>query len=235
TFTADGELVCRHAQCDLHTTTNIITTELNNRCTVPWDPSNPNPDTVKCCASDITLAEFKTLKGKMDSANNQATTAKDYQVEVLIFENLTAGRAYEPHRYQTPEAMLSNSETWQVTASLLVDQATAIKNSRDFRLLKHFSWGQKSLPYSQSAAYQIVEQNINGWFKIYATQLLFANVDMDFNGYRMNEKRRLKLNEKHFFDHPKFGILLQVSRLEIDNNETEEAKESEQIILENSR
>ncbi|GAB2189322.1 glycerophosphodiester phosphodiesterase family protein [Sessilibacter sp. MAH1] len=78
TFTADGELVCRHDQCDLHTTTNIITTDLNQQCTVPWNEDNPNPSSVKCCASDITLAQFKTLKGKMDSFNPQATTAVDY-------------------------------------------------------------------------------------------------------------------------------------------------------------
>ena len=40
TFTKDGELVCRHDECDLHTTTNIVTTPLNGKCTVPW--SGPN-------------------------------------------------------------------------------------------------------------------------------------------------------------------------------------------------
>ena len=35
TFTRDGELVCRHSECDLHTTTNIVATPLNNACTVP--------------------------------------------------------------------------------------------------------------------------------------------------------------------------------------------------------
>ena len=78
TFTSDGELVCRHAQCDLHTTTDIIVTELNNKCTVPWDEENPNPSTVKCCASDLSLAEFKTLKGKMDASNPNATTAEEF-------------------------------------------------------------------------------------------------------------------------------------------------------------
>lgn len=155
---------------------------------------------------------------------SSASLAKDYQVEVVIFENLAGSRAYEPHSYRAPEAMLSKSETWQVSASLLVDEAKAIQNSADYRLLHHYSWGQKSLPYSQSAAYQIAEQNIKGWFKIYATQLLFANIDIDFNGYRVNEKRRLKLNEKHFFDHPKFGILLQVSRLEEQETEKQETE-----------
>ena len=30
-FTKDGELVCRHSECDLHTTTNIVATPLNNK------------------------------------------------------------------------------------------------------------------------------------------------------------------------------------------------------------
>ncbi len=77
-FTSDGELVCRHAQCDLHTTTNIIVTDLNDKCTVPWDESNPNPREVLCCTSDITLDDYKTLEGKMDAADRSATTAEEF-------------------------------------------------------------------------------------------------------------------------------------------------------------
>ncbi|MCB1934722.1 MAG: hypothetical protein KDF59_02150, partial [Nitrosomonas sp.] len=32
TFTRDKELVCRHSQCDLHTTTNILKTALAEKC-----------------------------------------------------------------------------------------------------------------------------------------------------------------------------------------------------------
>ena len=77
TFTKDGELACRHSECDLHTTTNIVATELNNRCTVPWTGPGQNP-APKCCTSDLTLAEFKSLKPKMDSANPGAATAEGY-------------------------------------------------------------------------------------------------------------------------------------------------------------
>jgi glycerophosphoryl diester phosphodiesterase len=75
TFTRDGELVCRHSECDLHTTTNIVATELNAKCSVPWSGPNSNP---VCCTSDLTLAEFKTLKGKMDAAVPGATTPQGY-------------------------------------------------------------------------------------------------------------------------------------------------------------
>jgi glycerophosphoryl diester phosphodiesterase len=75
TFTRDGELVCRHSECDLHTTTNIVATPLNNACTVPWTKGGPAP---KCCTSDITLSEFKGLKAKMDASNPAATTPQGY-------------------------------------------------------------------------------------------------------------------------------------------------------------
>jgi glycerophosphoryl diester phosphodiesterase len=75
TFTSDGALVCRHDECDLHTTTNIVATPLNNQCTVPWSGPGSRP---RCCASDVTLAQFKTLKGKMDASNSSAATAEAY-------------------------------------------------------------------------------------------------------------------------------------------------------------
>jgi glycerophosphoryl diester phosphodiesterase len=75
TFTQDGELVCRHSECDLHTTTNIVATALNAKCSVPWSGPGSSP---KCCTSDLTLAEYKTLQGKMDAANPNAATAAGF-------------------------------------------------------------------------------------------------------------------------------------------------------------
>ncbi|KAF1955111.1 PLC-like phosphodiesterase [Byssothecium circinans] len=79
-FTKDKKLVCRHAQCDLHTTTNILNrTDLASKCTTPFTPaSNGKPASAKCCTSDITLAEFKSLCGKMDGFNPNATTVEQY-------------------------------------------------------------------------------------------------------------------------------------------------------------
>jgi glycerophosphoryl diester phosphodiesterase len=75
TFTRDGELVCRHDECDLHSTTDIVATPLNTRCSTPWTGPGSQP---RCCASDITLAEFRTLRGKMDASDAAATTAAGY-------------------------------------------------------------------------------------------------------------------------------------------------------------
>jgi glycerophosphoryl diester phosphodiesterase len=82
TFTKDKQLVCRHSQCDLHTTTNILAIpELAAKCTQPFTPADPTAKkeaTAKCCTSDITLAEFKRLNGKMDAYDKNATTPAAY-------------------------------------------------------------------------------------------------------------------------------------------------------------
>jgi len=85
TFTKDKQLVCRHAQNDLHTTTNILVTPLAAKCTKPFQPATFDATgkqltaaTAECRTSDITLAEFKTLRGKMDAFNPAARTATEF-------------------------------------------------------------------------------------------------------------------------------------------------------------
>jgi glycerophosphoryl diester phosphodiesterase len=85
TFTKDLELVCRHAQNDLQTTTNILVTPLASQCFRPFTPAViaadgtlVTPATAECRTSDITLAEFKTLTGKMDAFNPRASTPQEF-------------------------------------------------------------------------------------------------------------------------------------------------------------
>lgn len=82
TFTKDMELVCRHSQCDLHTTTDILLRpELAEKCTQPFQPADPEndiPASARCCTSDITLEEFQSLCGKMDAFDPWASTAEEF-------------------------------------------------------------------------------------------------------------------------------------------------------------
>ena len=78
TFTKDKQLVCRHAQNDLHTTTNILATDLADTCSQGFTPAGDGKATAECRTSDITLAQFRTLNGKMDAANSKAQTVEEY-------------------------------------------------------------------------------------------------------------------------------------------------------------
>jgi glycerophosphoryl diester phosphodiesterase len=85
TFTSDGAFVCRHAENDLHTTTNILLTPLAQKCTRPFTPAVLDgngqiitPASAECRTSDITLDEFKSLRGKMDAFNPAALTPEQF-------------------------------------------------------------------------------------------------------------------------------------------------------------
>ncbi|MGH1368233.1 MAG: glycerophosphodiester phosphodiesterase family protein [Maritimibacter sp.] len=72
-FTRDHELICRHAQDDLHMTTNILATPLAAKCSGRTDQG-----LTQCNAADISLAEFKTLKARMLGAFGKVTRLSDF-------------------------------------------------------------------------------------------------------------------------------------------------------------
>jgi len=121
-FTKDRQLVCRHAQNDLHTTTNIVTVpELNAKCTqpfVPADPASGREAQAECRTSDITLAEFKSLKGKMDAYDPMATTPEAY----------VGGTAdWRTDLYTARGTLLSHQESIELFQSLGVKFAPELK------------------------------------------------------------------------------------------------------------
>ncbi len=120
-FTKDRELVCRHAQNDLHTTTNILVTDLAAKCTQPFVPADPvtgQAAKAECRTSDITLAEFKTLRGKMDAFNPKATTPQEYQ----------GGTAdWRTNLYATNGTLLSHKESIQLFKQLGVKYTPELK------------------------------------------------------------------------------------------------------------
>lgn len=82
TFTKDKQLVCRHSQCDLHTTTNILQTPLAKSCRQPFSAATElNDANAQCCTTDITLDEFLSLQGRMDKVNRRAKSISEYLIE----------------------------------------------------------------------------------------------------------------------------------------------------------
>lgn len=123
TFTKDRELVCRHSQCDLHTTTNILATDLAEKCSVApeFDSEGQliNAADIQCCTSDITVAEFKSLEGKMDAANTHATNLEDYM-------NATAN--WRTDLYTGRGTLLTHAESIELFKKLGVDFTPELKS-----------------------------------------------------------------------------------------------------------
>ncbi|MCD2451897.1 glycerophosphodiester phosphodiesterase [Methylicorpusculum oleiharenae] len=120
TFTKDKELVCRHSQCDLETTTNILETNLAGKCSVQPDMNSETPyKNVSCCTSDISLDEFKTLKGKMDAGNRNAKTLSQ-------FMNATA--SFRTDLYSSKGTLLTHRESIRLFKKLGVKMTPELKS-----------------------------------------------------------------------------------------------------------
>lgn len=123
TFTKDGELVCRHSECDLATTTNIVATPLNAKCTVPWaGPVSDGVPAPQCCTSDLTLEEFKTLEAKMDASNPSADTPEGY---------LGGTASWRTDLYTGRASVVTFKE------SIAVNQANGVKHTPELKAATH--------------------------------------------------------------------------------------------------
>lgn len=120
TFTADKQLVCRHAQCDLHQTTDILLRpELAAKCRQPFRAANAGRNArAECCTSDITLAEFSELCVRMDGVDSNASTVEQY---------LQGTPGWRTTLYNQCQAPMTHRQSIQLFASAGVKMTPELK------------------------------------------------------------------------------------------------------------
>ncbi|MGR3436545.1 MAG: glycerophosphodiester phosphodiesterase family protein [Shimia sp.] len=189
TFTADKELVCRHAQNDLHSTTTILASDLADTCITPFAPADgDSPATAECRTSEITLAQFETLTPKMDAADRAATDVAGYldgtanwrtdlyndQAQVMthaqsiaLFDTL--GADFTPELKSSSVEMPFDGFTQEDYAQKLVDEykAAGIDPSRvwlqSFNLNDVLYWVENEPEFGAQAVYLMDEYDIEGY------------------------------------------------------------------------
>jgi glycerophosphoryl diester phosphodiesterase len=190
TFTEDLELVCRHAQNDLHTTTNILATPLAETCVTPFAAADGDTGaTAECRTSEITLAEYRTLTPKMDAADKSATTVEgylggtaDWRTELYSAEPATImthaesielfkslGAKFTPELKSPSVEMPFNGFSQEDYAQKLVDEykAAGIPASdvwlQSFNLEDVLYWIKAEPAFGAQAVYLMDEYNIEGY------------------------------------------------------------------------
>ncbi|MEL6551424.1 MAG: glycerophosphodiester phosphodiesterase family protein [Pseudomonadota bacterium] len=189
TFTADLELVCRHAQNDLHTTTNIVATDLGQQCTTPFSPAAGDANaSAECRTSDLTLAEFRTLSPKMDASDASATTPADYlggtadwrtdlfvnetqlmthAESIALFDSL--GADFTPELKSPSVDMPFNGFSQEDYAQKLVDEYKAAGIAPERVWLQSFNlddvryWIEAEPEFGAQAVYLMDEYNLDGY------------------------------------------------------------------------
>lgn len=166
-----------------------------------------------------------------------AASTNVYEIEVVVFENrltdLEGGEFWLRAKEKTDDAAdmkdVIVAEVAPAADTPLAAAATSLKNSGQHRVLAHLRWQQSAEAKSLSKPVKIMssENGLDGALRFYLSRFLLVDVGLTLKEaaggvisggaenegmvYRLNERRRVKLSETHYFDHPKFGALVRVA------------------------
>ena len=158
--------------------------------------------------------------------------AKEFQVELLVFEHLYANPSPEGLAVIQNESEYSNLMDFRNADSddlQLTDDAQRIRGSRNFRLLKHIAWIQEGLSKEEAGSINISRwvPNLQGSVTLYLNRFLHLDFHiekpLDDNSLSLlHEKRRMRSQTTHYIDNPYFGIIARITALEDIEKQHEE-------------
>jgi len=188
----------------------------------------------------------------------QGALARDYQVEVVVFERTGSTDVesevwdFSPENLAQHQSRIVNLST-KATEDFEFDPALTHladvqRNLVDsgLRILRTANWIQPSAVYQNAPLGALGIENSTmpyGFIRVYRTSLIFGDVDLQISPldgqaasvlggatigatagsslaageenpnnphYFISEKRRVKFKEFHYFDHPRFGVIVSV-------------------------
>lgn len=155
-----------------------------------------------------------------------------YQVELVVFEQLNpvTDEQWPVMPLQDPSAVspqTSNSKIQPANRESLAGVAERLRNSAGYRVLSYQSWQQSALSKNASPLVAIEGERIIGTIRVYKSSYLHSELDLwlqdggqrnvsdndDFQGPRyphLKQSRRVSSKQLIYFDHPRFGAILQL-------------------------
>lgn len=160
-----------------------------------------------------------------------APTPTTYNVEVIVFENLLpeleGGEIWTREDARLPDDLKDAVSAPEMTAPdpILNSAAAALEKDGHFRVLLQRQWRQTADAKSETKPVRLVtaDHRLDGTFRFYLSRYLHVDMDLILQpnpatgteaspAFRLSEHRRVKLQEVHYFDHPKLGVLLRVTQ-----------------------
>lgn len=145
---------------------------------------------------------------------------KIFKIELLVFAHDTAtNEVFDQYQSEIDwPARVAASESYRQAGSSLQGIFNELRSAPGYRPLMSLAWIQSVPANSMGTAVQIQDSSggINGFFRLQRGHYLHMIADLEYSPggsliYRLNEKRRFKLRELHYLDHPKFGVIARVS------------------------
>lgn len=98
--------------------------------------------------------------------------------------------------------------TEPATVTALAEAAERLAASRGYRVIHTDAWVQPGLPREAAPGVAVAADDLVGEARLYRQRYLHLGLDIVFeDGQRLTEWRRMRSNEVHYYDHPRYGVL----------------------------
>ena len=149
----------------------------------------------------------------------EPASALDYQVELVLFAYLDP----DPREGPTVDVggPAAGGASFASAPRRLGGVAERLRNSRGYRVLAHEAWTQPDLPPARARAVGVSASDpeagdVAGTVSLRRQRVMMAEIDLwyedprTYQRYRLHEVRRVRSGELHYFDHPRFGLVLEI-------------------------
>jgi hypothetical protein len=159
-----------------------------------------------------------------------AATSGGYVVEMIVFTGGSGGAGEDLGAAESAAAgedsATGGARTSRVLQTLpasrrrLGSLANRLNATAGYRVIAHATWVQTASAWGSRLGVPVQELGINvpglsGVVHLERGQYLHLGVNLTLEGsggtWRMNELRRVRFNERQYFDHPAFGVIAVVS------------------------
>jgi hypothetical protein len=174
---------------------------------------------------DVLAALAATLGAPLAFAETPAAApppgSARYILEVLAFRPPGANpKAYPVAAIAPAQTIAGRIESVGADQHQLTAVKEALVRKGGYRILSHLAWAAIVPPNGRTTAHVEDLQSeespaLSGTVAVQRSQYLFMGIELDYavagQTYGLREKRRVKFGERHYFDHPAFGVIAQIT------------------------
>lgn len=193
----------------------------------------------------LLLLPVLAIAAPEQSPENIAPT-KVYEIEVMVFQNIQG--ELEGNELWVKERINMELENIDKAVEIKempredsdLSKALEVLNADgNYRVLTHKQWLQNADPRSDAELVRLFTEDgeLDGTFKFFMSRFLHVNLNFIYKqkesksifqagnsedapmiAFQLRERRRIRSNKIQYFDHPKFGVLVQVKQMEESTN-----------------
>ncbi|HEY6644900.1 CsiV family protein [Povalibacter sp.] len=172
---------------------------------------------------DVELVVFRNLSSNATNEDwSKALGATSQNVTPGDDEEAASGAAIEVAPPATATESFPALPAGKMKLGAIAEQ---LKRSRGYQTVAHFGWTQPGFPRTEAHYMSIdskigAETGLTGRVALSRGRYLHLTLDLTLQpagsgeSYVLRQTRRMRSNERHYIDHPKFGVIALITQSE---------------------